>query len=118
MAERRSDTPRNPLPLGLSGVSGASATFGSWLAKPWPSSVISRDSSPARSVSRIRQCRAREWRITLVTASRRHQASTASAAGSKVPDRRVSSASSSSAMPAASSAFRAVMTSMASVGLR
>ena len=40
------------------------------------------------------------------------------AAELKVPDRRVSWASSSSAMPAASSAFRAVMTSMASVGLR
>ena len=74
--------------------------------------------TPAWSASRMRQCRAREWRITLVTASRRHQASTASASGSNVPDRSVSPASSSSPMPAASRAFCAVMTSIASVGLR
>ena len=109
-----------PQPAAMSAVRGGefSGFSGSWPGNPRPSSVTSRDTSSIRSVSRIRQCRAPEWRITLVTASRRHQASTASASGSKVPDRRVSPASSSSAIPAASSAFRAVMTSMASVGLR
>ena len=86
--------------------------------KPWPSSVTSREVSPARSVSRIRQCRAPECLITLVTASRRHQASTASASGSNMPDRIVSPESSSRLMPAASRALRAVMTSIASVGRR
>ncbi len=62
---------------------------------PRPLSLTSSETSPDRSVRRIRQLAAPEWRITLVAASRRHQASAASASGSKVPDRMVRAGSSS-----------------------
>ena len=72
----------------------------------------------SRRLRLMKQFFAPEWRITLVTASRRHQASAASASGSNVPDSSVSSASSCGAIPALSRAVRAVMISTASVGRR
>src|SRR5580704_15431169 len=119
-AHSRSDIPCRPVPAPAWISAGRSGSAASSPGHPRPSSRTWSESVCVSSwrMRRMEQFFAPEWRITFVTASRRHQASAASASGLNVPDSSVSSGSSCGAIPALSRAVRAVIVSTASVGRR
>ena len=112
------DSGRRSRPGARAARSGRGCRRRRWLptvaAKPRPSSGTSRDTSPPRA-QRDSGASAREWRITLVTASRRLQASTASASARRTRRSPRPPGVGVELMPAASSAACAEAISTASV---